>query len=159
MESNISNQRPAKEQALQKLRHFCGYSERCHNDVIQKLFGLGVWKKDHDGIIAALIEEDYLNEERFAKTFAGGHFRQKQWGRNKILQHLKLKKISAYCIKKAMLEIDAEEYEKVLRNLFDQKWKSLRSEKNRFTRMKKTADYLLQKGYEPHLINQLFNGA
>ncbi|HRB80274.1 MAG TPA: RecX family transcriptional regulator, partial [Niabella sp.] len=84
------------EQILQKLRHYCAYSERCHADVVNKLFEWKVWKKDHDEIIATLIEENYLNEERFARLFAGGHFRQKQWGRNKITVALKQKNISPY---------------------------------------------------------------
>lgn len=144
------------EQALQKLRQYCGYSERCHADVVNKLYELEVWKKDHDEIISKLIEEDFLNEERYSKSFAGGHFRQKQWGRNKIKQHLKLKHISNYCIKKAMLEIDEEEYNTMLQKLFRQKWESLKGERNRFSKMKKTADFLLQRGFEASLINSLF---
>ncbi|MCH5716048.1 regulatory protein RecX [Niabella hibiscisoli] len=68
----ISKQHLTKEQALQKLRHYCAYAERCHSDVVSKLYDLGVWKKEHDEIISTLIEENYLNEERFAKSFAGG---------------------------------------------------------------------------------------
>jgi regulatory protein len=152
--SNVSNL--SSEQALQKLRQYCGYSERCHSDVVSKLYELNVWKKYHDEILATLIEENFLNEERFAKSFAGGHFRQKHWGRNKIIQHLKLKNISSYCIKKAMQEIDENEYERVFQLLFTKKWNSLKGEKNRFTKMKKTSDYLLQKGFEPELIHQQF---
>jgi regulatory protein len=143
-----------KEQALQKLRQFCGYSERCHSDVIAKMYQLNIWKKDHDEILAALIEENFLNEERFATSFSGGHFRQKHWGRNKIKQHLQQKNISAYCIKKAMQEIDEDEYEQAFQLLFTKKWNSLKGEKNRFTKMKKTSDFLLQKGFEPELIHK-----
>lgn len=71
------------EQALQRLRRYCAHSERCHSDVVSKLYDLGVWKKYHDEILASLIEDNFLNEERYAKLFAGGHFRQKQWGRKK----------------------------------------------------------------------------
>ena len=70
-----------KEQALQKLRHYCRYQERCHAEAREKLWQLGVKKTEHDEIIAILIEDDYLNEERFAIQFAGGRYRQKQWGR------------------------------------------------------------------------------
>ena len=90
-----------KEQALQKLKHYCAYQERCHNDVKEKLYKLGVWKKEHDEIIAALIEENYLNEERFAIAYAGGKFRINSWGRVKIKYALKQKQVSEYCIKKA----------------------------------------------------------
>lgn len=153
----MADTRLLKEQALQKLRQYCGYSERCHADVVDKLYNLNVWKKDHDEIIATLIEENFLNEERYAKAFAGGHFRQKQWGRVKIINHLKIKKISPYCIKAAMKEINDDDYNKTLQHLFDKKWQTLKSEKNRFTKMKKTSDYLLQKGYEPALIHALFH--
>lgn len=144
-----------KEQALQKLKHYCAYAERCHNDVINKLYELNVWKKDHDEIIAILIEENYLNEERFAKAFAGGHFRTKQWGRNKIVQALRKKNISSYCIKVAMKEIDLEDYLHTLQALFENKWRNVEGH-SRFVKMKKVRDYLVQKGYEPSLINELF---
>lgn len=145
-----------KEQALQKLSQYCGYQERCHSEVVDKLYRLGVWKKDHDEIIATLIEENYLNEERFAKLYAGGRFRQKSWGRNKIRYELKLKKVSEYCIKTAMKEIEEAQYHNTLATLFKEKWNSLKDEKNRFMKMKKTSDFLLRRGFESHLINELF---
>jgi regulatory protein len=147
-----------KEQALQKLKHFCGYRERSHHEVVEKLYALGVWKKDHDEILATLIEEDYLNEQRFANTFARGHFRQKQWGKIKIRYQLRQKKVSTYCINSAMKEIDDEEYAATLQQLFDAKWNSLKNEKNRFVKMKKVSDYLVQKGYEPEIVNNLMKG-
>ena len=110
-----------KEQALQKLKHYCAYQERCHSEVKEKLYHLGVWKKDHDEITAALIEENYLNEERFALAFAGGKFRLKQWGRVKIKQALKQKRVSEYCIKKALKEIDEKTYRKTLEKLATKK--------------------------------------
>jgi regulatory protein len=144
-----------KEQALQKLKHYCGYQERCHYEVKQKLYDLGVWKKDHDEIIAALIEENYLNEERFAVLFAGGKFRMKQWGRKKILYALKEKQVSEYCIKKALKQIDEEEYQAVLDKLAAEKYAVLKSEQY-LVRKKKTIDYLLQRGFEPALVNNWF---
>jgi regulatory protein len=143
----------SKEQALQKLKHYCGYQERSHSEVRQKLYDLGVWKKDHDEIIASLIEENYLNEERFAIAFAGGKFRMKQWGRVKIKYELKQKQVSDYSIKKAMKQIDEEEYRSVLQKLAGEKYQSLKGEQW-LVRKKKTVDYLLQKGYETDLINQ-----
>ncbi|ANH83002.1 RecX family transcriptional regulator [Niabella ginsenosidivorans] len=146
-------------QALKKLQQYCAYSERCHSDVVNKLYELGVWKKEHDAIIAALIEANYLNEERFAKAFAGGHFRQKKWGRNKIKKALQQKQVSSYCIKTAMKEIPEAAYLQVLQELFLQKWESLNHEKNRFIKMRKVSDFLLQKGFEPELIQPLFSKA
>ena len=136
-----------KEQALQKLKHYCAYQERCHIEVKEKLYNLGVWKKEHDEIIAALIEENYLNEERFAIAFAGGKFRVKQWGRVKIKYELKQKQVSDYCIKKALKQIDEDEYIKTLAKLAKDKYNSLKSEQY-LIRKKKTMDYLLAKGYE-----------
>jgi len=140
-----------KEEALQKLKHYCAYQERCHSEVKEKLYSLSVWKKDHDEIIAKLIEENYLNEERFAIAFAGGKFRVKQWGRVKIKYELKQKQVSDYSIKKALKQIDEEDYMKVLGKLAKEKYASLKSEQY-LIRKKKTMDYLLQKGFELELI-------
>jgi regulatory protein len=139
-----------KEQAIQKLKHYCAYQERCHSEVKEKLYSLGVWKKEHDEIIASLIEENYLNEERFAIAFAGGKWRIKQWGRVKIKYELKQKQISEYCIKKAMKQIDDEGYLKVLDKLAKEKYASLKSEQY-IIRKKKVLDYLIGKGFEPSL--------
>jgi regulatory protein len=143
-----------KGQALQKLKHYCAYQERCHSEVKEKLYSLGVWKKDHDEIISTLIEENYLNEERFAIAFAGGKWRVKHWGRVKIKYELKQKQVSEYCIKKAMKEIDEEEYLKVLGKLAKEKYASLKSEQY-LVRKKKTMDYLVGRGYEGELIKSV----
>jgi regulatory protein len=142
-----------KEQALQKLKHYCGYQERSHSEVKEKLYSLGVWKQDHDELISSLIEENYLNEERFAIAFARGKFRMKQWGRVKIKYELKQKQVSEYCIKKALKEIEEEEYSMLLKKLATEKYASLKSEQY-MVRKKKTMDYLLQKGFEMELIKQ-----
>ena len=145
-----------KEEAIQKLRHYCGYQERSHSEVKQKLWDLGVWRSEHDEIIASLIDDDYLNEERFAKAFAGGKFRMKDWGRKKIYYGLKEKGVSDYLIKQAMKEIDEDVYQKTLRDLAEKKYESLKDEQY-LVRKKKTMDYLLQKGYEPGLITSVVN--
>jgi regulatory protein len=139
------------EQALQKLRHYCGYQERCHSEVREKLYSLGVFKKGHDAIIATLIEEDYLNEERFAIAFAGGKFRVKQWGKVKIKYELKQRQVSEYSIKKALQQIKDDEYHEVLKKLADEKYASVKDEQY-LVRKKKTIDYLLQKGFEMALV-------
>lgn len=145
-----------KEQALQKLKHFCAYQERSHAEVKEKLYNLGVWKKDHDWIIATLIEENYLNEERFAIAFAGGRFRMKRWGKVKIRYELKQKQVSDYCIKKALQQIDEAGYLLTLEKLAREKHASLKQEQY-LVRKKKTMDYLLQKGYEPTLVSAAVN--
>lgn len=145
-----------KEQALQKAKHYCAYQERCHSEVKEKLYRFGLWKTDVEELLSKLIEEDYLNEERFAIQFAGGRFRTKQWGRVKIKYELKQKHVSEYLIKKAMKEIDEEDYHQTLQKLFAQKKKQLSAETNLFIRKRKIQDYLLQKGFELPLINALF---
>jgi regulatory protein len=125
--------------------------------VKQKLWDLGVWRSEHDEIISSLIEDDYLNEERFAKQYVGGKFRMKDWGRKKIYFGLKEKGISDYLIKRAMKEIDEEAYRKTLHDLAQKKWDSLKGEQH-LARKKKTMDYLLQKGYEPDLVTGMVNG-
>lgn len=146
-----------KEQALQKLKHYCSYQERCHAQAREKLYSLGMWKRDVELILSQLIEEDYLNEERFSQQFAGGKFRMKQWGRIKIKYELRQKGVSDYCISKAMKEIDESEYHQTLSKLATSKWKSLKSEKNVFVRKGKTSSYLLQKGYEPVFVNEILS--
>ena len=145
-----------KEQALQKLKHYCTYQERSHYEVKQKLYELGVRANDHDEIIASLIDEDYLNEERFAIQFAGGKFRMKQWGKKKILYALREKKVSDYSIKKALNGINDDDYLAVLKKLAEEKYNLLKEEQY-MDRKKKTIDYLIQKGYEYENINNILS--
>ena len=149
--------RIGKEQAFQKLKHYCGYQERSHAEAREKLYAYGLYKQEVEEIISRLIEEDYLNEERFAIAFAGGKFRIKGWGRVKITQALKEKRVSDYCIRKAMKEIEELNYDSSLKKFAAAKWRSLKSEKNVFIRMKKTQDHLLRKGYEVQRVNVVVN--
>ena len=119
-----------KEKAWQKIKHYCAYQERSHKEVKEKLYGFGLYKADVEMLLTQLIEENYLNEERFALAFAGGKFRMKQWGRQKIKYELKQKQVSDYCIKKALAAIDGEQYEKVLYKMATGKLNALKTEKN-----------------------------
>ena len=139
------------EQALQKLRHFCGYQERCHFEVREKLYKLGVKKSEHDALIATLIEEDYLNEERFAIAFAGGKFRINEWGRIKIKHELRQRQVSDYCINKALKQIPAADYKLLLSKLAKEKYDSLKKE-TWIMRKKKTMDFLAGRGFEGELV-------
>jgi len=138
-------------QAREKIKHYCSYSERCHSVVKEKLYHYGLNTREVDEIVAHLIEEGYLDEERFAVQFAGGHFRLKQWGRVKIIHALKAKGISDYCIKKGMKEIDEEVYEALLKKLAGQKWDSTRGQVPA-SRWAKTRQFLLQRGFEGNLV-------
>ena len=140
--------------AIPKIKHYCSYQERCHSEVKEKLYGFGLNRAEVDELMSMLVEENYLNEERFAIQYAGGKFRMNHWGRNKIKQGLKQKHISDYCIKKAMKEIEEDEYLKLLNKLFEQKLATLKSEKNIFIKKRKLQDFLLQRGFESELISE-----
>jgi regulatory protein len=143
--------RLTKEQAFQKLKHYCGYQERCHSEVKEKLFSLGVGKSEREEIVAMLIEENYLNEERFAIAFAGGKFRIKQWGKIKIRSELKKRRVSDFCINNALKQIGDKEYLLTIKRLADKYSSSLEGEPE-IVRKKKTIDYLMQKGFEGELV-------
>jgi len=152
----IYKKRFTKEQAYQKLRHYCAYQERSESDVKSKLFELRVSKKYHDEMIKALMEEDILNEKRFAIAFATGKFRINQWGKIKIRYELKQKKIKEEYIKLALQQIDEKNYKEVLNLMAKEKYESLKTEQY-LIRKKKTLDYLLQKGYEADLISKVLS--
>ena len=147
------------DQAFQKLKHYCSYQERSHDEVKQKLYGFGLHRQEVEESISKLIEENYLNEERFAIAFAGGRFRSKQWGKVKIEYELKQKKVSPYCIRKALNEIDDESYQKTLRHLARKKWNSLKAPgATEYVKSSKTTTYLLQRGFERSIIAQAIAG-
>lgn len=149
--------RLSKEQALEKIKHYCSYQERCHAEIKNKLYSYGLRKNEVDEIIAGLIENNYLNEERFAIQFAGGKFRMKKWGRRKIQYELQQKGLNSFIIKIALKEINEEEYHAALQKLAQTKWNALNTENN-LLRQSKTNAYLLQKGYEQRLISETLNG-
>jgi regulatory protein len=141
-------------QALMKLKHYCAYQERCHQEVKEKLYSFGLRKTEVEQLISKLIEENYLNEERFARQFVGGHFRLKKWGIIKITHALKQKQVSSFNIKQGLLEIDMVEYRKTALKLVKTKWAVLKKEQYHI-REAKTQAYLAQKGFEPALVQAL----
>jgi len=147
-------QRLTPDQAWPKIKHYCAYQERSHQDVKEKLYGFGLYKTDVDQLLSRLIEEDYLNETRFAQQFAGGHFRMKRWGKVKIVYELKQRQVSAYNIKAALKTIPEEDYLATLEKLATDKWRLLKGE-HYMTRQAKANSYLRQKGYEPELVQQM----
>jgi regulatory protein len=141
----------SKDEAFQKIKHYCSYQERNHTETKEKLYGFGLRKYEVEELVSKLVEEDYLNELRFATSFARGKFRMKQWGRVKIKYELKQKKVSEYCIKKALLEIDEKDYTVTIDKLTLKKWNSLKGN-HYISRQIKTQNYLISKGYEINLI-------
>lgn len=141
----------------EQIKSYCAYQERSHQEVRNKLLSLGLRHEALEDCILMLIEQDYLNELRYAKAIAGGKFRINKWGKNKIIQSLRLQQISAFCMKEALKEINEKEYLKTLENLFEKKWEQLQKEKNIKNKKAKLLLYLNQKGYEHNLIMDLLN--
>jgi regulatory protein len=150
--SSFSQGRISTDKALQKLKHFCGYQERSHLEAKQKLYSLGMLKREVEELISRLIEEGYLNEERFATQFASGKSRIKGWGRQKIHYELRQRGVSEFCILQALKSLDKDEYNAGFERQAAKKWASLHGEKNIFVRKSKWQQFLLQRGYEPALI-------
>lgn len=139
------------DEAKRALEQYCVYQDRCHKEVEEKLAALNMIPDACELIILHLIEHNFLNEERFSKSYARGKFRIKKYGRVRITQELKLRNISNYNIKSALKEIDNQEYLSTLEQLGNQKWHSIK-EPNFYKKKKKTVDFLLRKGYEYNLI-------
>ncbi|MCU0327086.1 MAG: RecX family transcriptional regulator [Spirosomaceae bacterium] len=145
-------------QYLVKAANYCTYQERTQAEVRERLADWGIYGDDADLLIAGLIEENFLSEERFAKAFAGGKFRVKHWGRNKIRYELKSRGLSEYCIKIGMAEIDDEEYLEALKELLTKKKHELRTEKNPQILKQKLARFAIGKGYESGLVWDVIEG-
>lgn len=139
------------EEAKRKLEHYCVYQDRCHEEVHQKLKSLNMIPLAADAIIVHLIEHNFLNEERFACSFARGKFRIKHYGKRRIVNELKLRGISKYNIDKALKEINEEEYTEVFHNVAEKHWQS-QTDSNILNKKKKLADYLLRKGFESSMV-------
>ena len=138
-------------EALQKIERYCAYQDRCHEEVMTKLWELKMDANEQDQIIAQLIADNFLNEERFARSFARGKHRIKHWGKIRITNELKLRKINQTLINIALKEITPEEYEENFNNFTLKHWDSL-TETNIMKKRKKFCDYFLRRGFESFLI-------
>lgn len=140
-----------RSEILKKMMHYCAYQERCHKEVNQKLANLGVYGYEAGELITELIEQNYLNEQRFAISFAGGKFRQKSWGKNKIRHELQKRELSEYCIEKALSEIEEEDYIDCIEELVkDQLDKN--STMDLLLAKDKTLKYCTGRGFEIDLV-------
>ena len=139
------------QEALAKLERYCAYQERCHLEVSQKLQALGMIPEVQEAIIAQLIQDNFLNETRFAQAFARGKFRIKHWGKLRITRELKARKISDWNIKKALEEIEPEEYLATIERLSDQFWNK-HSGLEAWKRRQKVVQALQYRGWENDLI-------
>jgi len=138
-------------EAIIKLEHFCAYQERCHAEVVSKLYSLKMSSDEIDFIVVQLIENNFLNESRFACSFARGKHRIKSWGKIRIVNELKARHISSTNITLALKEISIEEYETTFEELSERCWNSIQ-EKNTLKKRKKFCDYMLRRGYESNLV-------
>ncbi|TRX40502.1 regulatory protein RecX [Flavobacterium restrictum] len=137
--------------AIAKMEHFCAYQERCHQEVTDKLRSIHMDSDEIDTIMVHLITEKFLNEERFARSFARGKHRIKQWGKIRIIAELKFRKINQNGINFALKEITPEEYNTTFDTLSNRHWESIR-ETNTLKKRKKFCDFMLRKGFESQLI-------
>lgn len=138
-------------EAIQKIEHFCAYQDRCHQEVTAKLRSMKVTWDEIDSIMVHLIAENFLNEERFACSFARGKHRIKHWGKIRITNELKAKNISQTLIAIALKEITPEEYTATFHSLSERNWESIR-ETNTLKKRKKFCDFMLRKGFESNLV-------
>lgn len=136
---------------LLKLQHYCAYQERAQHEVREKIWSEETFGQDAEQLIGALIEDGFLNEERFALAYAGGKFRMRQWGRLKIKQGLKLKRVPEKLIARALNSIDGDEYVATLKTLLEKK-EALLKEKHPLKRKQHLVSYAVGKGYERELI-------
>ena len=138
-------------EAIQKLEHFCAYQDRCHDEVVAKLYSLKMSRDEIDIIIVKLIEDNFLNETRFACSFARGRHRIKHWGKIRIVNELKMRHISLININLALKEITPDEYQTTFDQLAQRCWNSL-TETNSLKKRKKFCDYMLRRGYESTMV-------
>ena len=143
-------------EALAKLEKYCTYQDRCHKEVEQKLKQMRMIPEAVESIIVDLIQDNHLNEERFAKAYVRGKFSIKKWGKVRLTLELKQRQISKYLIKTALTEIDPDDYLQTFHALAEKKAQTL-TETNPFKRKKKLADYLLYRGWESHLVYDKVN--
>ena len=135
-----------------KIEYFCAYQERSHQEVRNKLYDYGLATDQVDNLISDLITDNFLNEERFADAYASGKFRMKKWGKIKIKLNLKQKRVSDYSIRKALANIDEEDYLQCIVLLVEKK--HLASTGNKWEKRKKTMSFLLNKGFEADLVKE-----
>lgn len=138
-------------EAIQKVEFFCSYQERCHEEVVAKLRTMKMDSEEIDSIMVHLITSNFLNEERFACSFARGKHRIKHWGKIRIVNELKFKNISQTLINIALKEITPEEYQETFHALAERHWESIR-ETNTIKKRKKFCDYMLRRGFESNLV-------
>lgn len=144
----------SNEEAYTKITKWCAYQERAQQEVREKLYDYGLSKNDVEQLLTRIISEGFVNEERFAITFANGKLKQLGWGKIKISYALKAKRVSDYCIKKALKSLDEFTYMQVLENAYIKRSK-MEKEKHPLKRKYKLISYLASRGFEQDLVSQV----
>lgn len=139
------------EEAKRSLERFCIYQDRCHQEIEKKLAEMHMIPEACEVVILHLMENDFINEERFSKSFARGKFRIKKWGKQRIIRELRMREISAHNIETALKEIDNDEYFRTLYEIAERRFAGI-NESNSLKKKKKLIDFLMRKGYENNLI-------
>ncbi len=143
-------------EARVRIQRYCAYQERSHKEVRSRLFDYGLYSSEIDELISQLITDGFLNEERFAKAYAGGKFRIMKWGRVKIQHELEHRGLTKNCIRRGLDEIDSADYRRTLKSLITSRAKMV-AETDPFKRKGKIARYVISKGYEPDLVWDVIN--
>lgn len=138
-------------EACKKIEYYCKYQERCHNEVLTKLISFNLNRAEIDKVFIFVLENDLLNEERFAQIFARGKHRIKNWGKVRITNELKARNIGQRIINTALKQISEDEYLETFHALADRNWDTI-SEKNKYKKRTKFCDYMLRKGFESQLV-------
>ena len=137
--------------AREKIQAYCAYQERCHQEVTRKLKSWGLISEAIELLVSELMQFNFLNEERYARSFSRGKFRIKKWGRKKIRAELKKREVYDKCIDFAMEEIDDKAYFETLKEVL-QKKNEHEKESDSYRRKAKLTRYLVYRGYEYDLI-------
>ncbi|UZD21245.1 regulatory protein RecX [Algoriphagus halophytocola] len=143
----------SQEEAFEKLTTFCAYQDRCPWEIRRKLYEKGIKDEPAERLIAELVQEEFVNESRFARSFARGKFRLKKWGKNRIRMELKMREIPEDLIRKGLAEIDPEEYYETLLTLTEKKWDTTK-EPDAYKKKYKVIQYLMNRGFEMDLVKE-----
>ena len=157
-QKSLHKQRATPDEARRKAERYCSYQDRCHQEVRRKLYELGLYGEDVDQVMAQLIEGKFLDEERFARSFARGKHRLKAWGRERIVRQLRQRQISDYCISAGLSEIDEQSYEAALASLLQKYVEQQGQGLDRFTLRGKLMALGYRKGYERELVARVVEG-
>ncbi|MFK8058243.1 MAG: regulatory protein RecX [Saprospiraceae bacterium] len=153
--NSLNKQRSTPDQALKKLERYCSYQDRCHQEVRRKLYDVGLYGEDVDHVMAKLIETSFLDEERFARSYARGKFRMKKWGRIRIQIELRSRQISKYCMKAAMQELEEYDYEGTLKKLLEKRYEKQKSDLHPYAKRQDLITFGMRKGYEIDIIKSV----